>query len=156
MRTFVYSAAMLFAMMATACGSGNKEVAGLPQVDVNANYPEKEISVNIFYQASRTTVYYYAFTISPESTSTDSVYTRNVYSNGKYSEQARGSLTLDTTAFTSDYSYSFDEYSGQAREDDEKLALALHCNGLEYLQGIFNRVFYSAYSTSDLGYISYN
>lgn len=119
-------------------------------------YPEKEISVNIFYQANRTTVYHYAFTIAPESTSSESVYTRNIYSNGKYSEQARGSLTLDTNAFTSDGKYSFDEYSGQAREDDEKLALALHCNGLEYLQSIFNRVFYSAYSTADLGYISYN
>ena len=43
MKRIIYSAALLLAMMATACGSGNKEVAGLPQIDVNASYPEKEI-----------------------------------------------------------------------------------------------------------------
>ena len=34
---------MLLAMMATACGNGNKEASALPQIDVNASYPEKEI-----------------------------------------------------------------------------------------------------------------
>ena len=34
---------MLLAMMATACGGGNKEASELPQIDVNASYPEKEI-----------------------------------------------------------------------------------------------------------------
>ena len=43
MKRIVYSAAMLLAMMATACGNGNKEASALPQIDVNASYPEKEI-----------------------------------------------------------------------------------------------------------------
>ena len=29
--------------MATACGGGGKDVSALPQIDVNAEYPEKEI-----------------------------------------------------------------------------------------------------------------
>jgi hypothetical protein len=43
MKRIIYSAAMLFALLTTACGSGNKEVSELPQIDVNTNYPEKEI-----------------------------------------------------------------------------------------------------------------
>ena len=34
---------MLLALLSTACGSGNKEASELPQIDVNTNYPEKEI-----------------------------------------------------------------------------------------------------------------
>ena len=43
MRRIIYSAAMLLALIFTACGSGNKEASELPQIDVNTNYPEKEI-----------------------------------------------------------------------------------------------------------------
>ena len=43
MKRIIYSAAMLLALLSTACGSGNKEVSELPQIDVNTNYPEKEI-----------------------------------------------------------------------------------------------------------------
>ena len=43
MKRIIYSAAMLFALLTTACGGGNKEASELPQIDVNTNYPEKEI-----------------------------------------------------------------------------------------------------------------
>ena len=43
MKRTIYSAAMLLALLSTACGSGNKEASELPQIDVNTNYPEKEI-----------------------------------------------------------------------------------------------------------------
>ena len=43
MKRIVYSAALLLALMATACGGGGKDVSALPQIDVNAEYPEKEI-----------------------------------------------------------------------------------------------------------------
>ena len=43
MRRKIYSAALLLALLSTACGSGNKEASELPQIDVNTNYPEKEI-----------------------------------------------------------------------------------------------------------------
>ena len=43
MKRTIYSAAMLLAILTTACGGGNKEVSELPQIDVNASYPEKEI-----------------------------------------------------------------------------------------------------------------
>ena len=43
MKRIVYSAAMLLTLLTTACGGGNKEVSELPQIDVNTNYPEKEI-----------------------------------------------------------------------------------------------------------------
>ncbi len=43
MKRIVYSAAMLLTLLSTACGGGNKEVSELPQIDVNTNYPEKEI-----------------------------------------------------------------------------------------------------------------
>ena len=43
MKRIVYSAALLLALMATACGGGGKDVSALPQIDVNTNYPEKEI-----------------------------------------------------------------------------------------------------------------
>ena len=43
MRRKIYSAALLLALLSTACGSGNKEASELPQIDVNTSYPEKEI-----------------------------------------------------------------------------------------------------------------
>ena len=43
MKRIIYSAAMLLALLSTACGSGNKEASELPQIDVNTSYPEKEI-----------------------------------------------------------------------------------------------------------------
>ena len=43
MKGIVYSASLLLALMTTACGGGNKDVSELPQIDVNAEYPEKEI-----------------------------------------------------------------------------------------------------------------
>ena len=43
MKKLFYSAALMLALLATACGSGNKEASELPQIDVNTNYPEKEI-----------------------------------------------------------------------------------------------------------------
>ena len=43
MKRIIYSAAMLLALLSMACGSGNKEASELPQIDVNTNYPEKEI-----------------------------------------------------------------------------------------------------------------
>ena len=43
MKRTIYSATLLLAMLTTACGGGNKEVTGLPLIDVNASYPEKEI-----------------------------------------------------------------------------------------------------------------
>ena len=43
MKRTIYSAALLLAMLTTACGDGNKKVSVLPQIDVNTNYPEKEI-----------------------------------------------------------------------------------------------------------------
>ena len=43
MKRIIYSAAMLLALLSTACGGGNKEASALPQIDVNTNYPEKEI-----------------------------------------------------------------------------------------------------------------
>ena len=43
MKRIIYSAAMLLALLTTACGGGNKEASELPQIDVNTNYPEKEI-----------------------------------------------------------------------------------------------------------------
>ena len=43
MKRIIYSAAMLLALLSTACGGGNKEASELPQIDVNTSYPEKEI-----------------------------------------------------------------------------------------------------------------
>ena len=43
MKRTIYSVALLLAILTTACGGGNKEASVLPQIDVNASYPEKEI-----------------------------------------------------------------------------------------------------------------
>ena len=43
MKRIVYSATLLLALIATACSGGDKGVSELPQIDVNANYLEKEI-----------------------------------------------------------------------------------------------------------------
>ena len=59
MKRKIYSAAMLLALLSTACGSGNKEASELPQIDVNTNYPEKEICLQdvaeVSYVALETT-----------------------------------------------------------------------------------------------------
>ena len=43
MKRIFYSVALLLALMATACGGGNKDVSELPQIEVHTSYPEKEI-----------------------------------------------------------------------------------------------------------------
>lgn len=39
----LYGAVLLLAMMATACGDASQKSSALPQIDMNADYPEKEI-----------------------------------------------------------------------------------------------------------------
>ena len=43
MKRLVYSAALLLGLLATSCGDGKSKMSSLPQIDVNASYPEKEI-----------------------------------------------------------------------------------------------------------------
>jgi len=43
MKRILYSAALLLALIVTACGGDNKGVSELPQINMNASYPEKEI-----------------------------------------------------------------------------------------------------------------
>ena len=43
MRKLVCSAALLLGFLATSCGDGKSKMSSLPQIDVNASYPEKEI-----------------------------------------------------------------------------------------------------------------
>ena len=43
MKRILYSTALLLAMMATACGDANQKLSALPLIDMNADYPEKEI-----------------------------------------------------------------------------------------------------------------
>lgn len=39
----LYSTALLLALLATGCGDANQKPSALPQIDMNAEYPEKEI-----------------------------------------------------------------------------------------------------------------
>lgn len=43
MRKLVYSAVLLSALFFTGCSNGKHRISTLPQIDVNADYPEKEI-----------------------------------------------------------------------------------------------------------------
>ena len=39
----LYGAALMLALLATGCGDANQKTSALPQIDMNADYPEKEI-----------------------------------------------------------------------------------------------------------------
>ena len=43
MKRIIYSAAFMLALFATGCGDANQKPSALPQIDVQTNYPEKEI-----------------------------------------------------------------------------------------------------------------
>ena len=43
MKRILYSVAFMLALLATGCGDANQKPSGLPQIDMNADYPEKEI-----------------------------------------------------------------------------------------------------------------
>ena len=43
MKRTLYSTALLLALLATGCGDANQKPSALPQIDMNAEYPEKEI-----------------------------------------------------------------------------------------------------------------
>ena len=43
MKRIFYSAAFMLALLATGCGDANQKPSALPQIDVQTNYPEKEI-----------------------------------------------------------------------------------------------------------------
>ena len=43
MKRLFYSAALLLALLATGCGDANQKTSAIPQIDMNADYPEKEI-----------------------------------------------------------------------------------------------------------------
>ena len=43
MKRILYSAAFMLALLATGCGDANQKLSALPLIDMNADYPEKEI-----------------------------------------------------------------------------------------------------------------
>lgn len=43
MKRILYSASLMLALLATGCGDANQKPFVLPQIDMNADYPEKEI-----------------------------------------------------------------------------------------------------------------
>ena len=43
MKRILYSAAFMLALLAIGCGDASQKTSGLPQIDMNADYPEKEI-----------------------------------------------------------------------------------------------------------------
>ena len=43
MKKLFYSAALMLALLATSCGDANQKSSAIPQIDMNADYPEKEI-----------------------------------------------------------------------------------------------------------------
>jgi hypothetical protein len=43
MKRLFYSASLLLALFATGCGDANQKTSAIPQIDMNADYPEKEI-----------------------------------------------------------------------------------------------------------------
>ena len=42
--------ALSLALFASSCGDANQKTSVIPQIDVNAEYPEKEIIVNVIYR----------------------------------------------------------------------------------------------------------
>ena len=52
MKRMIYSAALLLALLATSCSNGNQQTSTIPQIDMNANYPEKEICLQNIAEVS--------------------------------------------------------------------------------------------------------
>ncbi len=56
MKRILYSAALMLALLATACGDANQKTSALPQIDVRTNYPEKEICLQDVAEVSYITL----------------------------------------------------------------------------------------------------
>ena len=56
MKRILYSAALLLALLVTACGDANQKTSALPQIDVRTNYPEKEICLQDVAEVSYITL----------------------------------------------------------------------------------------------------
>ena len=52
MKRLFYSAALLLALLATSCGDANQKTSAIPQIDMNADYPEKEICLQDIAEVS--------------------------------------------------------------------------------------------------------
>ena len=52
MKRTVYGVALSLALLATGCGGGNEPTSALPQIDMNADYPEKEICLQDIAEVS--------------------------------------------------------------------------------------------------------
>ena len=52
MKKLFYSTALLLALFATSCGDANQKTSAIPQIDMNADYPEKEICLQDIAEVS--------------------------------------------------------------------------------------------------------
>ena len=52
MKRIIYSAALMLALLATGCGDANQKTSAIPQIDMNADYPEKEICLQDIAEVS--------------------------------------------------------------------------------------------------------
>ena len=52
MKRIIYSAALMLALLATGCGDANQKTSASPQIDMNADYPEKEICLQDIAEVS--------------------------------------------------------------------------------------------------------
>ena len=52
MKRILYGVALSIALLATGCGNGNEAASALPQIDMNADYPEKEICLQDIAEVS--------------------------------------------------------------------------------------------------------
>ena len=52
MKRLFYSAALMLALLATGCGDANQKTSAIPQIDMNADYPEKEICLQDIAEVS--------------------------------------------------------------------------------------------------------
>ena len=52
MKKLFYCVALLLALLTASCGDANQKISALPQIDMNANYPEKEICLQDIAEVS--------------------------------------------------------------------------------------------------------
>ena len=52
MKKLFYCVALLLALLTASCGDANQKISALPQIDMNADYPEKEICLQDIAEVS--------------------------------------------------------------------------------------------------------
>lgn len=124
---------------------------------INYDYEDDSLIVAVIDLYTRSHCFSYYFYIELDEKYSSSYYYYDEYTDSGFEEVTKGSAYIDISKFSSNYNYTFCEYAGDDRANDEEISVIMHSDGLDFVNLIFEYCaeYYGYYDVTDLGYTTY-